>query len=173
MNFSIISAIDSCNGIGKYNKLPFNLKSDLEYFKKTTINSVVIMGRKTFESLNYKPLVNRYNVVISNNNFIDDIRYKNINICKNLEHALDMLKCNNNIMKIFVIGGEQLYNEAILSPYCEKLYITNINYDFECDRFFPKIDESKFILKENSEDYYYNYNNNNIKYKFLIYEYKI
>ena len=165
-SFSIIVAIDKKNGFAKNNKIPWYLKKDLKYFNSITTggvldkNNVIIMGRKTWESLPVRPLPNRINIVISS-----DSVYKSLNSA-----LIDLNKPHKKylINDIFVVGGQQLYEEAIEHPLCEKLYITYVDRDFECDRFFPQIDTNKWKLSDcsciNEE--------NGIKYMFCIYEKK-
>ncbi len=143
----IIVAFDSKNGIGKDNSIPWLLKSDLKHFKNVTSYStnplkqnVVIMGRKTWESLPCKPLKNRINIVLSRTprNFKGALNAISIN------NALEKLSTieNINMDNIFIIGGESLYYETINMDLCEKLYITEVYGKYECNVNFPKIPES-------------------------------
>ena len=114
--FSIIVAINNINGIGFQNKIPWREPSDLKFFREVTSGNVVIMGRKTFESMNSKPLKNRINIVISQTMN----HQENVLIAESLDHALNL--CNElNVGKIFVIGGEQIYNEAIKLKECKEI----------------------------------------------------
>ncbi len=122
---ALIVAVNNKNTIGKDNKIPWYSQEDLKYFKDKTLNSTVIMGRKTFESLK-KPLINRENIVITSS-FIEN---ENIKQFKDIKTALK--NCNNE--NIFFIGGSKIYNECI--DYCDKLYITKINNDILGDVFF-------------------------------------
>ena len=143
----IIVAFDSKNGIGKNNSIPWLLKSDLKHFKNVTTHSnnplkenVVIMGRKTWESLPCKPLKNRINIVLSRTprNFNGALNAVSIN------NALEKLSTieNVNMDNIFIIGGESLYQETINMDLCEKLYITEVYGKYDCDVNFPKIPDS-------------------------------
>lgn len=142
----IIVALDSKNGIGKDNSIPWLLKSDLKHFKNVTTHSnnplklnVVIMGRKTWEGLPIKPLKNRVNIVLSRTscNFDGAIN------ATSLTNALDHLRTieNVNMDNIFVIGGEALYEETIKMDVCEKIYVTEVYGKYDCDVNFPKIPE--------------------------------
>jgi len=155
--FSIIAAISKKdNGIGKNGNLPWNIKEDLQFFQKITKKTIgpnkynaIIMGRNTFYSLNNTPLPGRLNICISsdyrkyNDMFADK---GNIKFYSSLQVALDDISNNTNIEKIFVIGGELLYNEAILHEKCNELFINEVNTDIVCDRFFPTIDTTRFEL---------------------------
>jgi dihydrofolate reductase len=164
----MIAAIDKENGIGKNNDIPWHLPEDLRYFQSVSTGdgkngrNVVIMGRITWESIpkNYRPLKNRINIVVSSQT-VDSCDH----ICRNLNQALNSVKEMVNINEIFVIGGEMLYRDAIDRKECQKLYITRINKDFNCDRFFPEIDEEVYKLTSKSLDYI----KEDIKYNFLEY----
>lgn len=148
-NFTIIAGMNLLGGIGYKGSIPWNEPVDMKFFKHITLhndnknresNNVVIMGRKTFESLKCKPLKDRINYVVTSKEF-DNV------ICKkSLDECLIDLNDNNNINVIFVIGGEQLYKEAIKHSNCELIIINIIKNKIECDTFFPEIDRIKFEL---------------------------
>jgi len=133
--FDIILATDINGGIGKNNQLPWQIKEDMEYFKNKTSSvdlvgqmNVVIMGRNTFDSIG-KKLSNRINILISSSYVqIDDVK-----ICKSLHDALNYTLTLDNINNIFVIGGGQLYAEAIQHPLVRYVYLTKINNDYNCN----------------------------------------
>ena len=138
-----IACVDSNFGIGYNNKLLFNIKDDLEYFKSLTTDGIVIMGRKTWDSLPRKPLPNRVNIVITNNPLDHDgATYVTLDAIKDYlnTHAP---KTSNNI---FIIGGESIYKELL--PYCERVYLTKVCERAEdVDTYFPNIDtDTKWIL---------------------------
>ena len=140
---NIILACDSKFGIGKNNTLPnWNIKGDLKRFKDITTgsgNNVVIMGRKTYESLPRFPLIGRYNIVISRS-------MKSCLSCPNVAIDLDEAyslakKLMGNIKgEIWVIGGASLYNEVIKRDLVKYADITQVIGDFDCDVFLS--DES-------------------------------
>ena len=129
---SIIVATDSRGGIGKDNKLMWNIPSDLKRFKEITtknqiginnnIKNTVIMGRKTYESIG-RELPNRANIVLSLKNKCS-ITFE------------DILDYNERFPEeeIFVIGGEQIYKQFL--RYTDKIYLTKVNGDFGADKFF-------------------------------------
>ncbi len=123
----IIACIDSNNGIGKNGKIPWRLPPDLKYFKCMTTNSVVLMGRKTFESMHRNPLPNRINIVLSK------CKYSNIITFDNFDDAITEAKKHKK--PIYIIGGASLYKYAL--PIIDTAYITEIEQDFKCDTFFP------------------------------------
>jgi len=139
MKINLIVAISKNNAIGKNGKLPWKIKEDLKHFKKTTIgnnNNAILMGRKTWESIGRKPLINRFNIIISNNkNYnIDD---KNVSLFNDIHNCLHFCK-NKKFDNLWIIGGSSIYYK-FLNDYNElidKLEITYIDklYD-NCDTF--------------------------------------
>jgi len=113
-NYSVIVAVNENLVIGKDNKLPWHSSEDLKYFKRITSNNVVIMGRKTYESIG-KALPNRVNIVISNTTKFDDVITVN-----SFDEALNEASKYNK--EIFVMGGASLYEQVLNDA--EKLYIT-------------------------------------------------
>jgi dihydrofolate reductase len=114
VNYSVIVAVNENLVIGKDNKLPWHSSEDLKYFKRITSNNVVIMGRKTYESIG-KALPNRVNIVISNTTKFDDAITVN-----SFHEALNEASKYNK--EIFVIGGASLYEQVLKGA--DKLYIT-------------------------------------------------
>ena len=144
MNVHLIWAQDNNGGIGKDNKLPWHISEDLINFKKLTLGNTIVMGRKTWDSLPKKPLLNRRNIVLSSKK-IDDIEsYNSIEIClKSLT--------KDKISDIFIIGGEMIYNNFF--NYADILHITFIDkYVKGIDTYFPinieKIKHSYKMVKE-------------------------
>ena len=158
---SIIVAKAKNNIIGKENKLIWHLPEDLKHFKELTTGHTIIMGRKTFESLG-RVLPNRKHVVFSQNpDFkVDD---ENVEIVHSMLQIQEYIE---NEEENFVIGGAMIYN--LLMPYVTKMYVTQINKDFEGDTFFPRIDEN--IWKEISREKGLKNEENNLDYEFITYE---
>ena len=140
---SIIVAKAKNNAIGKDNKLLWHLPEDLKRFKKLTTGHNIIMGRKTFESLG-KVLPNRHHIILCNDMEMD-IQDENVEILEDIS-LLD--KYINSDEENFVIGGATMYK--LLMPYSKKMYITEIDKDFDGDVFFPEIslNEWKITNKE-------------------------
>lgn len=154
-NLSLIVAVGKNNEIGKDNKLLWHLPNELQFFKKTTMNKTIIMGRKTFESLPGK-LPNRKHVIITNNkNYVCDEE-----ICYSINDVLDYIKDSGE--ECFIIGGASIYEEFI--NYARSLYITKIASTKEADAYFPIIDEGEYDILYLGEGI-----DNNIKYKHYKY----
>lgn len=145
MTISLIAAVDSKNGIGLNGKMPWgHIKEDMEFFRKKTTGCTVIMGRCTFESLGNKTLPDRRNIVISSTpNLVYYSRYQNLFYEFSLEDALVKLLREK---EIFIIGGESIYKRAIY--YADTIYLTHIDKDYNCDRFFPNVNEDIFKKEE-------------------------
>lgn len=160
---SLIVAIAQNNAIGKDNDLLWHISEDLKYFKKTTNSRTVLMGRKTWESLPFKPLKNRRNIVVSSQK---DYLAKGAELFNNTEIALEALKSEKD--EVFCIGGASLY-KALL-PKADKLYITRVYKDFEADVFFPDIDENIWEVKRLSPMLYDE--KENVNFRFEVWERK-
>lgn len=138
---NLVVAMDINRGIGYKGDLLTYIPGDLPRFRRLTTGHTVIMGRKTFDSLPKGALPNRDNIVITRNR---DLKIEGVKIVYSLD---DAIKTASKDKEIFIIGGGQIYNEAINS--CDKLYITHINKEFEADTFFPGIpNEFKEIERE-------------------------
>jgi len=132
----MIVAIDKNNGIGLNNGIPWYLKQDLLYFKNLTKgahNNAIIMGKNTYENIG-KCLPFRDNIVLSTSLVKES---NNLQICKNIEELKKYLN-TKNYDEIWVIGGSSIYQQFIEIPECiHKIYITEIDNVYNCDRFFP------------------------------------
>ncbi len=133
----IIAAVAKNGTIGRNGKIPWDLKEDKKWFRKKTIHHAIIMGRKTFESMG-TALPKRLNIVISSAKNYSD---KNLISAHNFEEAVKIAGAK----KIFVIGGEKIYKEAL--PFAKKIYLTEINREFEGDTFFPEFNKSLYTRK--------------------------
>ncbi len=144
---SIIAAIGKNRELGKNNQLLWRIPKDLKRFKKITQGHVVIMGRKTFESLAIKPLPNRINVVITRDK---NFYYPDVLVYNDFYQAIDDLKDKDE--EIFIIGGESIYKQAI--NIADKLYLTVIDKDFPgADVYFPEYENKfKIVKKQISKD---------------------
>ena len=158
---SIIVAIAKNHAIGKDNKLLWHLPEDLKRFKRMTTGHNIIMGRKTFESLG-RVLPNRYHIILCNdtNLTIDD---------ENVEILDDISKLDKYISsdeENFVIGGATMYK--LLMPYAKKMYITEIDKEFDGDVYFPEINKEEWKVtsrEQGPED-----NENDFNYEYVTYE---
>lgn len=140
---AIIVAMDNNNLIGSDNKLPWHLPADLQYFKQTTLGSSVVMGRKTFDSIVAmigKPLPGRENIILSR-----DTRL-NIPGCRVINDIGEIKKLKK-LDNAFIIGGSNIYTQTI--DIVDKIYITQIDDEFNGDAYFPTIDTKKWqVLSE-------------------------
>lgn len=140
MTLSLIAAVAKNRAIGYHNKLLFAIKEDMEHFKRLTMGHVIIMGRHTFESLPNGALPHRENIVISKSQTV----FKGCTRVSSFEEALAM--CQKEA-EVFVIGGEQVYKEAISQA--DKLYLTEIDaLPKQADAFFPAYDDWQLVAKE-------------------------
>lgn len=157
---SMIWAMGRNNALGCKNRMPWYLPADFAYFKRVTMGQPVIMGRKTFESLG-KPLPGRTNIIITRNK---DYSPEGCIVVDSVERAKELTENKN----AFIIGGAEIYKAFL--PIADKLYITEIDHDFEADTFFPEIDYSKWKLVSSEPGV--RDDRNLYDYKFLVFERK-
>ena len=138
---SIIVAKSRNNIIGKNNELIWHLPADLKRFKELTTGHNIIMGRKTFESLG-RVLPNRKHIIFSQNPDFK-VADENVEVVHSLLQIQELIEGPE---ESFVIGGAMIYN--FLMPYVKKMYITQIDKEFEGDTFFPKINEEEWEIVE-------------------------
>ena len=145
---NLIVAVSKSWGIGKNGDLLFSIPEDMKFFRETTMNKVVIMGRKTLESFpNKKPLPKRTNIVLTRNK---DYNPEGVIICHTPVEVLNEVK-KYQADDCFIIGGEEIYRLFI--PFCKYAYITRVDSDADADSFLP--DFEKLIdweLKERSPE---------------------
>ena len=129
---NIIVAISDNNAIGRGGDMPWHISADLKYFKKKTIGSAVIMGRRTWESLGCKPLGNRLNIVVSGT--LGQTRGMVV-----VPSLPDALALTDAFEDVFIMGGGQLYRSAL--PLAGRLLVTHVHTTVpDADTFFPEID---------------------------------
>lgn len=159
---NIIAAVSKNMVIGKNNKLPWDIPEDLAYFKNKTKHGCVVMGRKTFESMDSRPLPKRTNIVITRGKDykVPDGVFK----YDSLEKAIDLCKQIGNF-EIWIIGGAEIYKLALEKDLVDRIYLTEIDTEIEAgDTFFPEFDKAKWKseLLGKSES-------NGYKYEFKVY----
>ncbi len=142
---SLVVAASTNNAIGKNNQLLWHLPNDLRFFKNTTWGAVVIMGRKTYESVN-KPLPGRVNIVITTQ---ENWNSENVIKANSLDEAIAKAK-ETNCKEIFIIGGGQIYKESM--DIADRIYLTRVHTIIEGDTFFPELNSSNWEL-QSSEDF--------------------
>lgn len=155
-NISIIVAIAANNAIGKNNDLLWHISNDLKRFKKLTEGFYVVMGKRTYYSLPFRPLKNRINLVIT------DVPGETIDNCLMAYSINDAIEKMHPEQENFIIGGGSVYSQFL--PFANKLYITRIHKEFEADTFFPeinllewKLDETTFIEDDPQNDFNYSF----------------
>jgi len=176
---SVIVATTQKGGIGKDSNLPWKLPEDMAHFKKVTTSApagktnAVIMGRKTWESIpnKFKPLPGRINVVLSRNAADPSFAAaypEDILTAISVADAMEKLAHRTDVSEIFAIGGESVYKEAVEMPSCERIFMTRVAQDIECDVFFPAFDNALFNVAYLSKTR----SHNGLSYDFLVYERK-
>ena len=153
---SLIAAIGKNNELGKNNDLLWHIKEDLENFKNLTMGKYIVMGANTYYSLP-KKLKGRKYVVLSK-------KLKEIEqgiVYSSFEDLLNFVKSQKE--EVMIIGGASIY--SLFIPFCDKIYLTEIEDSKEADVYFPKFDKRKFqrkVLQEKEDK--------GLKYKFVVYE---
>ncbi len=135
----------SNRAIGLNNAMPWHLSADLKKFKRITMGSAIIMGRKTFESIG-RPLPGRDNIIISRNK---KYQQDGCQVFQDIDQAIDSCR---HLDEIFVIGGASLYKSVL--PYADFLYLTEIHEELKGDTFFPEINNALWheLSRETIED---------------------
>ena len=152
----IVAAAGKNRVIGKRGALPWYIPNELKRFKEITMGHPIIMGRKTHESIG-KPLAGRTNIIVTH-----DPQYSSAGclVSHSLEEALRLAANASGNDKIFVIGGGEIYKQAL--PLADKLYLTYIERQVEGDVFFPDYSEFKKVISESDW-----YEHEGMRYKFL------
>jgi len=168
----IVVAADLDNGIGKDNSLPWRIPGDMKFFQSLTsmttgsATNAIIVGRKTWESIPEKrrPLKDRLNIILTKNKSFE--APASAIICDSLESAIERLDDIEH-ERTFVIGGAQIYKEALKHPMLTTIHLTRIMQEFDCDAHFPPMGE-RFALAAVSDAM----EENGIEYRFQRYELK-
>jgi dihydrofolate reductase len=135
---SMIAAYAQGRVIAKAGDLPWRLPNDARYFQRVTSGHIVVMGRKTFESMGH-PLPRRRNIVLTNN---PSFAHEDVEVLHNRDEVLALDKAGNG--EIFIVGGEQIY--TLFLDVAERLYLTAIELSVEGDTFFPAWNPEDFVL---------------------------
>ncbi|MBT5698957.1 MAG: dihydrofolate reductase [Flavobacteriales bacterium] len=167
MKVSLIVAVSQNGVIGKDNDLICHLPKDMRFFKDTTMDHHVIMGRKNFESIPHKfrPLPNRTNIVITRQS---DYKAEDSIVVNSVEEALKVAKSNEE-NEAFIIGGGQIYKLAVDAGIADKIYLTKIHHSFDGDTFFPELNSD--WIEVNREDCFKD-DNHKYDYSFIVLENK-
>jgi dihydrofolate reductase len=145
---ALVVAFSDNHVIGHQGKIPWRLSDDLKFFKHLTENHILVMGRKTFESLPRK-LPNRVHIVVTRNKkyVLDD---DDCFVVSCLDEALDFAKTFLG-KQTFVIGGGEIYQQAIDKKVVDTIYLTLVKAHIEGDTFFPAIDLSNWKEKSRTK----------------------
>lgn len=141
----IIAAVAENNVIGKDGDIPWHYSEDMKHFKQKTTGNTVIMGRKTFQSLpdSFKPLPDRQNIVLTRSDFSP--QSESVTVANSLDEA--WVRANNE--KVFIIGGEGVYEQSLEQT--DKMILTEIKGEYEGDTYFPEWNEEKWRETEREE----------------------
>jgi dihydrofolate reductase len=165
MKISIVAAMDRKRGIGKNGKIPWHIKDDLVRLKNLTRGNVVILGRKTYDSMvsyynkSGNPMPGKLYIIVTHDKNYKPAR-ENAITAHSLENALSFARPGlAKLEEVFVIGGAQIFQQAI--PIADKLYLTIVEGNFDADTFFPDYQEFKKIISEERRE------SDGYKYRFL------
>ena len=159
MKLSLIAAIGRNNVIGKGNKMPWHLPADLQFFKNTTLGKPIIMGRRTWESLG-RVLPERPHIVITRNK---EYTAEGVKIVHSINAALQQVA---KVDEAVIIGGAFLYEKML--PLADRLYLTEIDAEFEGDTFFPEWKKDDWLLV--SSEAHPADEKNPFPYRFVVYD---
>ena len=160
---NLIVAVDKNWAIGHKGKLLVSIPADQKLFREETMGKVIVMGRKTLESLPSGPLAGRTNVVLTRN---EEYTRKGTIVFHNIEETMEYLK-QFPTDDVFIIGGEEIYRQFL--PYCDVAHVTWIDYEYLADTHFPNLDKEPqwHVTAESDEQTYFN-----LCYEFRKYERK-
>lgn len=163
MRISCIVAVAENNVIGKDNDIPWYLPADLKYFKRTTLDHHILMGRNCYQSIG-KPLPKRTNVILTRDPFYIA---SSCLVAHSIEEGLLMAK-ENGEEECFIIGGGEIYKQSI--AFWDRIYLTKVDLKVEGDIYFPDLDMDEWSLV--SEEAHSKDEKNEYDYRFLVYDRK-
>ena len=137
IRFQAIAAMSLNRVIGAGNKIPWHLPEDFKWFKKMTTGHIIVMGRKTFESIG-KPLPNRETIVLSRSQF----QSPGVRTIRDLSQ-IDLARESR---KVFICGGAEIYAQTL--PLCSDLYLTLVKRQVEGDKFFPAFEDQFLPIEQ-------------------------
>lgn len=142
MKVALIVAMDSGRGIGKNNDLMWHLPADMRFFKETTTGHIVVLGRKNYESIpeRFRPLPNRENAVLTRNKSFEA---PGCVVFYSLQECLSHYE-NETERTVFIIGGGEIYKQALELDVVDEMYITHVNKYYDADTFFPEFDGQRW-----------------------------
>ena len=166
MIVSMIAAVAKNRVIGKNNQLIWNLPKDMKFFMDSTMGKFIITGRKNYESIpeKYRPLKNRTNIIVTrNHNYLAE----GCTVVNSISDGINLAR-ENGEEECFIIGGGQIYQQALEGKMVDKLYITHVDGEFEGDTFFPEVDYNNWkstLVMSNEAD-----QKNPLDFRVIIYE---
>jgi dihydrofolate reductase len=161
MRLSIIVAVATNGVIGRDNKLPWHLSTDLKRFKALTTGHAVIMGRKTFDEIGRKPLANRTNIIVTRAPFEHD----GVLVASSIEDALARIPKGEE--EAFIIGGAEIVRQTM--ALADRMYITQVHAEVAGDTFMPEFDDVNEWRLADREDFEADAKND-YPFSFLIYD---
>jgi dihydrofolate reductase len=151
--YTAIACVNKMNAIGRDGKLLYSIKPDLANFKSLTTGNVVIMGRKTFESMGRKPLKDRINIILTHQEdygkdfkYVGVKKYENTFVCNSLLDADNLCYAYFSDKELFIIGGGYIFDEAFSRGIIDKAIITRVNDNKSGDVYFPKLKDHKIVF---------------------------
>ena len=141
MIISLLVAMDERRGIGKDNRLPWRLSSDLKRFRELTMGHHILVGRKTFESIG-KPLPGREMIVITRN---EDFKTAGCLVVHSLEAGIQIAR-DRREGELFICGGAEIYAETL--GLADRIYLTQVQTVVDADTFFPELSSDDWIVEE-------------------------
>jgi dihydrofolate reductase len=159
LRVSLIAALAPNMGIGEGDRLPWKMPRDMKFFRLTTRGHVVMMGRKTFETFGCRPLPHRFNIVLSRTR---SYKGENLISARSIEEAIDIGLHMTNRVRLFVIGGGNVYRQAI--DFADEMYLTYVekaeatqdlfgDESFYADTFFPEFGDRDWLTCHVSRHY--------------------
>lgn len=154
--------VDKNWGIGSGDSLLFHLPGDMRFFKNTTINNVVVMGKTTFLTFpNQQPLKDRVNIVLTRDR---SFSREGIVVCHSIDEVLEETKKYIG-KEVFVIGGASVYEQFL--PFCDEVIATKVRSEKPCDKYFPNLDKTDcFEITGESETF----TEKDVDYNFVTYK---
>jgi dihydrofolate reductase len=163
MKLSIIAAVANNNVIGNKNRLIWHMPADLKFFKNKTLGNTMIMGRKTFESIG-KPLPGRKTIIVTQQ---EDYKVEGCQIAHSYKEAIALAKKDK---EVFVVGGAEIYSQALEHKSSSIIYLTRIFASFDGDTFFPDINCNEWEITERND--FEPDKDNKYPFSFMIYKRK-
>lgn len=148
VKFKIIACINSKNALGKDGELLYHIGNDMKNFARQTKDNVVIMGRKTYESLpNGLPLSDRVNIVLTRSkDFSVDMGLDNVYIVHSVQDVIELCEAFFSDKELFVIGGSEIYAKFLEEDLVDEMRLTVVKDDAEGDVYFPTFNEEDWNL---------------------------